>query len=198
MGSSSKPHPHIRALLCIFLMEVFFGTKDLELSKDMKIEGRVWKFGNNIDTDVIIPATYLVTTDMDELGKHCFEGVDPTFAEKVRPGDIVVAGKNFGCGSSREHAPMAIKGAGILCVIAESFARIFFRNAFNMGLPIFESSGVFEGIQEGDLVSVDQNEGEVIDHTNGKRFLANPIPPFMQELIEAGGLMSHVLNKRRA
>ncbi len=163
----------------------------------MRIEGTVWKFGDNVDTDVIIPAVYLVTTDMGELGAHCMEGADVTFTEKVQPGDIIVAGKNFGCGSSREHAPMAIKGAGISCVIAESFARIFFRNAFNMGLAIFESPGASEGIQEGDRVSVDQNTGEIIDHTNQKRFLANPIPPFMQELIEAGGLMAYVLNKRR-
>lgn len=125
------------------------------------------------------------------------EGVDPAFPEKVQPGDIIVAGKNFGCGSSREHAPMAIKGAGISCVIAEGFARIFFRNAFNMGLAIFESSGVFPGIQEGDRISVNQDTGEIVDHTNGKRFSANPIPPFMQKLIQAGGLMSYVLNKRR-
>ena len=164
----------------------------------MKIEGRVWKFGDNIDTDVIIPAPYLVTTDMEELGKHCMEGVDATFAAKVRPGDIIVAGKNFGCGSSREHAPMAIKGAGISCVIAEGFARIFFRNAFNMGLAIFESRDVFKVIQEGDRVSVNQDTGEIMDHTNGKQFFANSIPLFMQELIEAGGLMSYVLNKRRA
>ena len=164
----------------------------------IKIEGKVWKFGDNIDTDVIIPAPYLVTTDMEELGKHCMEGVDAAFAEKVRPGDIIVAGKNFGCGSSREHAPMAIKGAGISCVIAEGFARIFFRNAFNMGLAILESRGVFQGIREGDRVSVKQDTGEIMDHTNGKRFFANPTPPFMQELVEAGGLMSYVLNKRRA
>lgn len=163
----------------------------------MTLEGRVWKFGDNIDTDVIIPAPYLVTTDMVELGKHCMEGVDASFAEKVIPGDIIVAGTNFGCGSSREHAPMALKGAGISCVIAEGFARIFFRNAFNMGLAIFESPGIVQGIQEGDRVSVDQDTGEIIDHTNGKRFLANPIPPFMQELIEVGGLMSHVMSKRR-
>lgn len=163
----------------------------------MILEGRVWKFGDNIDTDVIIPAPYLVTTDMVELGKHCMEGVDASFAEKVRPGDIIVAGTNFGCGSSREHAPMALKGVGISCVIAEGFARIFFRNAFNMGLAIFESPGIVQGIQEGDQVSVDQDTGEIIDHTNGKRSLANPIPPFMQELIEAGGLMSHVMSKRR-
>jgi 3-isopropylmalate dehydratase small subunit len=164
----------------------------------MKIEGTVWKFGDNIDTDVIIPAVHLVTTDMAELGRHCMEGADPAFAGKVRPGDMIVAGKNFGCGSSREHAPMAIKGAGISCVIAESFARIFFRNAFNMGLAIFESPGASQGIQEGDRVSVDQNTGEIMNHTNQKRFLVSPIPPFMQELIEAGGLMAYVLNKRRA
>ena len=164
----------------------------------MTLEGTVWKFGDNVNTDVIIPATYLITIDMYELGKHCMEGADTTFAEKVGPGDIIVAGKNFGCGSSREHAPMAIKGAGISCVIAESFARIFFRNAFNMGLAIFETSGISQGIQEGDRVLVNQDTGEIMDHTNGKRFFANPIPPFMQELIEAGGLMSYVLNKRRA
>ena len=163
----------------------------------MSLEGTVWKFGDNIDTDVIIPAVYLVTTDSAELGKHCMETADPSFAEKVQPGDIIVAGKNFGCGSSREHAPMAIKGAGISCVVAESFARIFFRNAFNMGLAIFEAPGVSEGIQAADRISVDEDTGEIVDHTNGRRFLANPIPPFMQGLIEAGGLMSYVLKKQR-
>jgi 3-isopropylmalate dehydratase small subunit len=164
----------------------------------MKIEGTAWKFGDNVDTDVIIPAIHLVTTDMSELGIHCMEGLDATFAEKVQPGDIIVAGKNFGCGSSREHAPMAIKGAGISCVIAEGFARIFFRNAFNMGLAIFESPGVSEGIEPGDQVSVNQDTGEIIDHTSQRQFLASPIPPFMQELIEAGGLIAHVLGKRGA
>jgi 3-isopropylmalate dehydratase small subunit len=164
----------------------------------MKLEGTVWKFGDNIDTDVIIPANYLVTTDMKELGRHCMEGVAPDFAEKFEPGGIIVAGKNFGCGSSREHAPMAIKGAGISCVIAEGFARIFFRNAFNMGLPIFESPGVYKGIEHGDRISVDQNTGEIVDHSNGKRFAASPIPPFMQALIEAGGLMPFVLKKRQS
>jgi 3-isopropylmalate dehydratase small subunit len=164
----------------------------------MKIEGKVWKFADNIDTDVIIPAIHLVTTDMGELGKHCMEGIDPTFAEKVQPGDIIVAGRNFGCGSSREHAPMAIKGAGISCVIAESFARIFFRNAFNMGLAIFESTGVSEGIDSGDRVSVNQDTGDIIDHTNKRQFLASPIPPFMQKLIQAGGLMAHVLSRGRS
>jgi 3-isopropylmalate/(R)-2-methylmalate dehydratase small subunit len=163
----------------------------------MTIEGAVWKFGDNIDTDVIIPAPYLVTTDSAELGKHCMEGVDPTFSEKVEPGDIIVAGKNFGCGSSREHAPMAIKGAGISCVVAESFARIFYRNAFNMGLAIFEAPGVFEGIGAGDRISINPDTGEITDETNGRRFCANAIPPFMQELIKAGGLMSYVLKQKR-
>jgi 3-isopropylmalate dehydratase small subunit len=161
----------------------------------MKMEGTVWKFGDNIDTDVIIPAPYLVTTDSRELGKHCMEPVDPAFSDKIQAGDIIVAGKNFGCGSSREHAPMAIKGAGISCVVAESFARIFFRNAFNMGLPIFEAPKVSEGIDAGDRISVDQATGEIIDHTNHRRFFANPIPPFMQALIEAGGLMPYVLKR---
>ena len=162
----------------------------------MNIEGKVWKFGNNIDTDVIIPALYLVTTDSAELGKHCMEGVDPGFSEKVGPGDIIVAGKNFGCGSSREHAPMAIKGVGISCVVAESFARIFFRNAFNMGLAIFQAPGVSEGIDAGDRISLNQDTGEIIDLNNGRHFSANPIPAFMRELIQAGGLMSYVLKRR--
>jgi len=163
----------------------------------MSMEGNVWKFGDNIDTDVIIPAPYLVTTDSGELGKHCMEGVDPSFARKVKPGDIIVAGKNFGCGSSREHAPMAIKGAGVACVVAESFARIFFRNAFNMGLPIFEASGVSEATAQGNRILVDPDTGEILDLTNGRRFSAQPIPPFMQALIEAGGLMAYVLKQAR-
>lgn len=162
----------------------------------MNIEGRVWKFGDNVDTDVIIPARYLVTTDPKELGSHCMEGADPCFAKKVIPGDIIVAGRNFGCGSSREHAPMAIKGAGIACVIAEGFARIFFRNAFNMGLAIFEAPGVSTGIQQGDTLSVNQDTGEIVDNTTGRGFRANSIPPFMQELIESGGLMAYILKKR--
>ena len=162
----------------------------------MTIEGKAWKFGNNIDTDVIIPAHYLVTTDSKELGAHCMEGVDADFAEKISVGDIIVAGENFGCGSSREHAPMAIKGAGISCVVAESFARIFFRNAFNMGLPIFEAAGVHGGIESGDRISVDEETGKIINLTRSKEFVANPIPPFMQELLDAGGLMAYVLSRR--
>ncbi len=164
----------------------------------MAFEGRVWKFGDNIDTDVIIPARYLVTTDSAELGKHCMEDAVSGFSEKVQPGDIIVAGRNFGCGSSREHAPMAIKGAGLSCVLAESFARIFFRNAFNMGLPIFEAPGVSEGIHDGEQISVNPDTGEIVVHTNGNRFQATPIPPFMQELIDAGGLIPYVLKRKKA
>ena len=162
----------------------------------MKMEGNAWVFGDNVDTDVIIPAPYLVTTDPVTLGKHCMEGVDPTFSQKIHSGDIIVAGKNFGCGSSREHAPMAIKGAGISCVVAESFARIFFRNAFNMGLPIFEAPGVATGIEAGDRLEIDQNSGQIKDMTKDLQFSANAIPPFMQALIEAGGLMAYVMKRQ--
>jgi 3-isopropylmalate/(R)-2-methylmalate dehydratase small subunit len=159
----------------------------------MKIKGKVWKFGKNIDTDVIIPARYLNTSDPAELAKHCMEDADPDFSKKIKPGDIIVAGKNFGCGSSREHAPIALKAAGIGCVIAPSFARIFYRNAFNMGLPIFESDEAAEALKEGVEVEVDADTGEIRDLTTGNVFRAQPIPPFMQELISDGGLIPHVL-----
>ena len=159
----------------------------------MKIKGKVWKFGENIDTDVIIPARYLNTSDPEELAKHCMEDADPDFSRKIKPGDIIVAGKNFGCGSSREHAPIALKAAGIGCVIAPSFARIFYRNAFNMVLPIFECDGISGGIRAGDVVEVNADTGEIRDLTTGDVFSAQPIPPFMQELISDGGLIPHVL-----
>ena len=159
----------------------------------MKIKGKVWKFGKNIDTDVIIPARYLNTSDPEELAKHCMEDADPDFSKKIRPGDIIVAGKNFGCGSSREHAPIALKAAGIGCVIAPSFARIFYRNAFNMGLPIFECDETSSVLKQGDDVEVDADTGEIRDLTTGDVFMAQPIPPFMQELISDGGLIPHVL-----
>lgn len=161
------------------------------------MQGKVWKFGDHIDTDVIIPAPYLVTTDPLELGKHCMEGVVPDFSARVRPGDIIIAGKNFGCGSSREHAPMAIKGVGVACVIAESFARIFFRNAFNMGLLIFEAPGISELVQDGDQVGVNPDTGEIVDYANGKGVKASPVPKFMQDLIDAGGLIAYVMKKKR-
>jgi 3-isopropylmalate/(R)-2-methylmalate dehydratase small subunit len=159
----------------------------------MKIKGKVWKFGEDINTDVIIPARYLNTSDPAELAKHCMEDADPDFSKKIKPGDIIVAGKNFGCGSSREHAPIALKAAGIGCVIAPSFARIFYRNAFNMGLPIFECDKRVSAIGEGDEVEVDADTGEIRDLTTGDVFRAQPIPPFMQELISDGGLIPHVL-----
>jgi 3-isopropylmalate dehydratase small subunit len=155
-------------------------------------KGRAFCFGDDIDTDAIIPARYLSTSDPSELKRHCMEDADPEFAGKVRPGDIIVAGKNFGCGSSREHAPIAIKASGISCVIAGSFARIFFRNSFNMGLPIFESEEASRTITEGDLVEVNAGEGIIRNLTTGEEFRARPIPAFMQQLIEDGGLIEHI------
>jgi len=159
----------------------------------MNIKGKAWKFGENIDTDLIIPARYLNTSDSAELAKHCMEDADPEFVKKLSVGDIIVAGKNFGCGSSREHAPIAIKAAGIGCVIAPTFARIFYRNAFNMGLPIFESKEASEDIAEGDLVEIHPSTGEIYNLTKGRTYKAQPIPPFMQELIQDGGLIAHIL-----
>ena len=159
----------------------------------MKIKGSAWKFGENIDTDVIIPARYLNTSDPVELAKHCMEDADPEFSKKIRPGDVIVAGKNFGCGSSREHAPIALKAAGIGCVIAPTFARIFYRNAFNMGLPIFESREAAEGVSQGDKVEVNPVTGEIHNLTTCAVYKAQPIPPFMQELIADGGLIPHIL-----
>lgn len=159
----------------------------------MNIKGKAWKFGENIDTDLIIPARYLNTSDPAELAKHCMEDADPEFVKKLSVGDIIVAGKNFGCGSSREHAPIALKAAGIGCVIAPTFARIFYRNAFNMGLPIFESKEASEGISEGDVVEINPSTGEIHNLTKGQTYKAQPIPPFMQELIQDGGLIAHIL-----
>ncbi|TAL15717.1 3-isopropylmalate dehydratase small subunit [bacterium] len=158
----------------------------------MKLTGRVWKFGSDIDTDAIIPARYLITSDPLELAKHCMEDADPDFMKKIKPGDIIVAGKNFGCGSSREHAPIAIKEAKISCVVAKSFARIFYRNAFNMGLPIFESEEAYDKCDEGDEIEVDADAGIIRNNTKGIEFKVAPIPPFMQELIADGGLMAHI------
>ncbi|MEN6441180.1 MAG: 3-isopropylmalate dehydratase small subunit [Syntrophobacter sp.] len=158
----------------------------------MKIVGKVWKFGNDVDTDAIIPARYLNTIDPVELAAHCMEDADPAFASSVRPGDIIAAGKNFGCGSSREHAPIAIKAAGVSCVIAHSFARIFYRNAFNMGLPILECPEAAEGIIAGDELEIDLDEGIIVNRTRNTTYRAQAIPPFMQKLIEAGGLIEYV------
>ncbi len=161
----------------------------------MKFKGRVWKFGKDIDTDRIIPARYLNTSEPAELAKHCMEDEDPVFSSRVKPGDILVAEKNFGCGSSREHAPIAIKACGISCVIAKSFARIFYRNSFNMGLAILESDEAVDATQEGDILEVDMDSGEILNVTRGLRFKARPVPPFMQELIRAGGLIESIKKK---
>ena len=154
----------------------------------MKIEGKVFRYGDNVDTDVIIPARYLNTSDPKELAKHCMEDVDAEFVSAIRPGDIIVAGRNFGCGSSREHAPLAIKASGISCVVAATFARIFYRNALNIGLPILECSAAAEEIAAGDVGAVDLGKGTIVDRTTGKTFDAEPFPPFMQKLVDAGGL----------
>jgi 3-isopropylmalate/(R)-2-methylmalate dehydratase small subunit len=162
----------------------------------MIFKGKVWKFGDNIDTDAIIPARYLTTSDPEELAAHCMEDADPHFVSKMTKDDIILGGENFGCGSSREHAPIAIKAAGVSCVIAKSFARIFYRNSFNMGLPIFESKELFDAIGEGKEVTVDSSQGTITITGSGKIFKINPIPPFMEELIADGGLMKHIARKR--
>jgi 3-isopropylmalate/(R)-2-methylmalate dehydratase small subunit len=161
----------------------------------MKLNGRVWKFGSDVDTDAIIPARYLNQADPGELAKHAMEDERPEFVREVSKGDILVALKNFGCGSSREHAPLALKAAGISCVIAESFARIFYRNGFNQGLPLLESLEASKEIHDGDLVQVDLATGEIFDQTQQKKYFAKPIPPFMRELIEDGGLIPHLRKK---
>ena len=154
--------------------------------------GKVFKYGENVDTDVIIPARHLNTSDPAELAKHCMEDIDKEFAGKVREGDIIVAGKNFGCGSSREHAPIAIKAAGVRCVIAPTFARIFYRNAFNTGLPILECDEAASAIEADDEVTVDFASGTITDTTKGMVFHAEPFPPFISKIIDAGGLVTYV------
>lgn len=166
------------------------------MSKTSVLSGKAWRFGDDVDTDAIIPARYLNTSDPDELAAHCMEDADPEFPSKVAEGDIIIGGKNFGCGSSREHAPIAIKTAGVSCVIAGSFARIFYRNAFNMGLPIFESAEAAAGIRSGDEVEVDPVSGTIRNLTTGKEYKAEPYPPFMVDLIEAGGLIPFLLKER--
>jgi 3-isopropylmalate/(R)-2-methylmalate dehydratase small subunit len=155
------------------------------------ITGRIFKFGDDVNTDEIIPARYLNTSDPKELAAHVMEDADPQFPSKVKPGDIIVAGKNFGCGSSREHAPIAIKAAGVACVVADSYARIFYRNAFNIGLTIMEST-VAADAENGHVLRVDTSTGKITNVTLKREYSAKPIPPFMQELIGAGGLMEYV------
>ena len=161
----------------------------------MNLEGNVWKFGDNIDTDLIIPARFLNVSDPKDLARNCFADVKPDFSEMVHKGDIIVAGSNFGCGSSREHAPLALREAGIGAIIAKSFARIFYRNAFNIGLPIVESDELFDSIKEGDKIDMDLSTGEIVSRTDGKRFFSRPIPDFMREIIRAGGLVAHIKNR---
>ena len=158
----------------------------------MEAKGSVFKYGDNIDTDVIIPARYLNTQNARELADHCMEDIDKTFIARVQNGDIMVGGENFGCGSSREHAPLAIKTAGIACVIAASFARIFYRNAINIGLPILECPAASRAIREGDTVSVNFDTGVITDETTGETFQAEPFPPFIQKIIRSGGLMASI------
>jgi 3-isopropylmalate/(R)-2-methylmalate dehydratase small subunit len=161
----------------------------------MKIEGRIWKFGPDVDTDAIIPARYLNQSDAKELAKHVMEDERPEFKKGVKRGDILLAEKNFGCGSSREHAPLALKEVGISCIVAESFARIFYRNGFNQGLPLLESPEASEAIHDGDRVRVNLTTGEIFDLTQKKKFSAKPIPAFMQELVKDGGLIQHLRKK---
>ena len=158
----------------------------------MNAKGHVFKYPDNVDTDVIIPARYLNTQDAKELASHCMEDIDKSFVAKVQPGDVMVGGWNFGCGSSREHAPLCIKTSGISVVIAKSFARIFYRNSINIGLPILECEAAADAIAAGDLVSVDFDTGLITDETTGATFQAEPFPPFIQEIIAAGGLMNSI------
>jgi 3-isopropylmalate/(R)-2-methylmalate dehydratase small subunit len=161
----------------------------------MNIEGRIWKFGSDVDTDAIIPARYLNQSDPKELAKHVMEEERPEFLEEVKKGDILLANKNFGYGSSREHAPLALKAAGVSCIIAKSFGRIFYRNSLNLGLPLLESPEASEGIKDGDRVRVNLSTGEIFDLTQKRKFYARPIPTFMQDLLRDGGLIRH-LRKR--
>jgi len=163
------------------------------MSNQSVLKGRAWRFGDDVDTDAIIPARYLNTSDPDELAVHCMEDADPEFPSKVKPGDVIVGGKNFGCGSSREHAPIAIKAAGVSCVIAGSFARIFYRNAFNMGLPIFESAEASRRIRTGDIIEIDPAKGTIKNLTREEDYRAEPYPGFMMDLINAGGLIPYLL-----
>jgi 3-isopropylmalate/(R)-2-methylmalate dehydratase small subunit len=161
----------------------------------MILKGQVWKLGNDVDTDQIIPVQYCGVNDPAELGKHCMAGIDPNWPKNVKPGDILVAGTNFGCGSSREPAPAAIKACGISCVIAASFARIFYRNAFNIGLPLLECTDIAKAVKEGDVLEVNVDTGEITGGSLAKPLFATPIPPFMQDLLAAGGLMKHVAKR---
>ena len=159
------------------------------------MKGTAWKFGNDIDTDIILPGRYLIYTDEETLSKHCMEGLDDEFSEKCKKGDFIVAGRNFGCGSSREHAPIALKGVGISAVIAESFARIFYRNATNVGVPLLEAPGITQLVNDGEEIDVDMGKG-IITSANGESINFKKLPPFMLEILEQGGLIEYLKNKK--
>ncbi len=164
----------------------------------MTLGGQTWKYGDNVDTDVIIPARYLSMSTAQELARYCLEDLDPGFAGAVQPGDVIVAGENFGCGSSREHAPLAIKGAGVSCVVARSFARIFYRNAINVGLPILESPAAVDGTESGHQLEIDLESGRIYNRTTGAVYRAEPYPSFMMEIIDAGGLIPYTRHRVEA
>ena len=159
------------------------------------MKGKAWKFGNDIDTDIIVPGRYLIYTDEERLSKHCMEGLDPDFSDKCNKGDFIVAGTNFGCGSSREHAPIALKGVGVSAVIAESFARIFYRNATNVGVPLLEAPGITDLVENEEEIEVDMEKGIIINK-NGESITFKKLPPFMLEILEQGGLIEYLKNKR--
>jgi 3-isopropylmalate/(R)-2-methylmalate dehydratase small subunit len=161
------------------------------MRQTMILQGQAWKYGDNVDTDVIIPARYLSASTAEELAEHCMEDLDPGFAGTVQPGDVIVAGENFGCGSSREHAPLALKGAGVSCVVARSFARIFYRNAINVGLPILEAPAAVDDVENGHQLEIDLEHGRIHNLATGMVYQAEPYPPFMMEIIDAGGLVPY-------
>ena len=164
----------------------------------MTVTGRVWKYGDNVDTDAIIPARYLNMSLAEELAQHCMEDIDAEFAAAAQSGDVIVAGENFGCGSSREHAPLALKGAGVSCVVAKSYARIFYRNAINIGLPILECSEAVDGTEAGDRLTIDFTEGTITNHRTGQSYRTGPFPSFIMRIIEAGGLVPYTRLRLRA
>jgi 3-isopropylmalate/(R)-2-methylmalate dehydratase small subunit len=164
----------------------------------MKLTGTVWKYGDNVDTDVIIPARYLNVSTLEELAQHCMEDIDTSFADAVQSGDIIVGGENFGCGSSREHAPLAIKGAGVSCVVAKSFARIFYRNAINIGLPILECPEAVEETGKGDRLVVDLRAGTIANERTGRTYQTSPFPDFIMEIVQAGGLVPYTRERLQA
>ena len=168
------------------------------MTTSTKAKGRVHSYGDNVDTDVIIAARYLAITDMSELAQHCMEDIDPQFVDRVKPGDVIVAGTNFGCGSSREHAPAVIKESGVSCVIAESFARIFYRNAINIGLPILESAEASKSITAGDELSIDFSTGTIENLSRGETYHTAPFPDFIQDIIDAGGLLKSIRRRQVA